>query len=366
MQARIPFSRQSLSLSPSKIERYRLCPFSYFGDAVLKLKEKKKNRFANQESGTFLHSILEQFLKKHTETGVFVPADSEAELQQEADELIDAYFLQVLGGMGDKSKQFLHTCGNLRKTLYLLLINLSRELSSCDFLPVGFEVSMGLPNSKLPAVEFTLDHDKKVYLVGSIDRADTYCKNGITYVRVVDYKSYGKTLDMNLVEKYGLDEQMLLYLFSYCRLHAKNGEVFTPAGVLYSPLKLALADTSATTPEHKLQASRDKQLCRTGILLEDRGVLAAMDREFSGKFVPVSLDSEGNLKHTKTLVPKAEFDRLEALVEEQLLDMASRIFDGEMDVRPLRMGRSVDACHYCKLSAASRYNMEGGAADETE
>lgn len=365
-QARIPFSRNSLYLSPSKIELYRNCPFSYFGQSILKLKEKKRNRFANQESGTFLHSILEDFLRNHIVDGSFVPPVSEEALRQETDALIDAYFLRVTGGTDDKSKQFLHTCENLRKTLYLLLDNLTCEFSAGDFLPVGFEVSMGMPDSKLPAVEFTTEDGKKVYLIGSIDRVDTYHKNGITYVRVVDYKSYAKELNMSLVEQYGLDEQMLLYLFAYCRLHAKNGEVFMPAGVLYNPVKLAMAPASGSEDDAELQKNRDKQLCRTGILLEDTDVLMAMDREFSGKYVPVSLDKSGNLKKNKSILPKEEFDRLEALLEKQLLEMADKIFHGEMDVRPLKLGKHQDACHYCKFGSACRYYMEGGTVYEAE
>ena len=366
LRARIPFSGSSLRLSPSKIEQYRSCPFSYFAQSVLKLKEKKRNRFANRESGTFLHSILEDFLKNHVVDGKFVPSASQEALQQETDDLIAAYFLRVTGGLDDKSKQFLHTCENLRKTLYLLLDNLTGEFSSGDFLPVGFEVSMGMKDSNLPALEFSTEEGKKVYLIGSIDRVDTYHKDGVTYVRVVDYKSYGKELNLDLVEKYGLDEQMLLYLFAYCRLNARDGEVFAPAGVLYNPVKLALADTQGAPGDEDLQKQREKQLCRTGILLEDTRVLAAMDRDFTGKYIPVRLDKDGNLKKNKSLLSQEDFDRLEKLVEKQLLEMADRIFAGEMDVRPLKLGRYQDACHYCKFGSACRFYSEGGSAYETE
>ncbi len=366
LQVKIPFRKDSLHLSPSKIELYRNCPFSYFGSAVMKLKEKKRNRFANQESGTFLHSILEEFLRRHTVDGAFVPSPSREALQEEADELILAYFQRVTGGMDDKSKRFLHTCENLRKTLYLLLANLTDEFASGDFLPAGFEVSMGMKDSKLPAVEYRTEDGKRVYLIGSIDRVDTYQKDGITYVRVVDYKSYAKELNLDLVETYGLDEQMLLYLFAYCRLQAKDGEVFVPAGVLYNPVKLALADTLGAKSEDDLQKQREKQLCRTGILLEDQEILMAMDREFSGKYIPVKLDKEGRLKKNKALLPKEEFDRLEVLLEQQLLEMASKIFAGEMDIRPLKLGKFQDACHYCKFGSACRYYMEGGSAYEAE
>ncbi|MBQ2254558.1 MAG: PD-(D/E)XK nuclease family protein, partial [Clostridia bacterium] len=356
---------ESLRLSPSKIELYRGCPFSYFGNAVMKLKEKKTNRFANQESGTFLHAVLEQFIRAHVQDGKFVPAESEEALRREADGYIDDYLSRVIGGEDHKSKRFLHTCENLKKTLYLLLSNLSGELSCSDFLPAGFEVSMGMKGSKLPAVEYLTPEGKRVYLIGSIDRVDTYEKDGVTYVRVVDYKSYAKELHMESVEDYGLDQQMLLYLFAYCRLNAKEGEVFVPAGVLYNPVRLTFAKETGGETEEDLQADREKKLCRTGILLEDAEIIHAMDRTESGRYLPVKFDKDGQLKKSKNLLPETEFARLDKLVESQLIRLAEDIFAGEMDIRPLKLGNRHDACQYCKLQSACRFSGEGGTEYES-
>lgn len=364
-EARIPYQGSSLRLSPSKIELYRGCPFSYFGNAVMKLKEKKTNRFAGQESGSFLHAVLEQFLRAHTAEGRFLPPPSEEALRQEADGYIEDYLARVTGGIEDKSKRFLHTCENLKKTLYLLLSNLSGELSHSEFLPAGFEVGMGMQGSKLPALEFTTPEGKRVYLIGSIDRVDTYKKDGVTYVRVVDYKSYAKELHMESVEDYGLDQQMLLYLFAYCRLQAKDGEVFMPAGVLYNPVRLTFAKETGGETEEALAADREKQLCRTGILLDDPEIILAMDGTGSGKYLPVKFDKDGTLKKSKNLLPPEEFARLDRLVEAQLIRLAEDIFAGEMDIRPLKLGNYHDACQYCKLQSACRFVGEGGTEHES-
>ena len=363
-EAKIPYRGESLRLSPSKIELYRGCPFSYFGNAVMRLKEKKTNRFAGQESGSFLHAVLEQFLRAHTAEGKFIPPESEEALRKEADSYIDDYLTRVTGGADDKSKRFLHTCENLKKTLYLLLSNLTGELSLSDFVPIGFEVSMGMQGSKLPAVEYLTPEGKRVYLIGSIDRVDTYRKDGVTYVRVVDYKSYAKELHMESVEDYGLDQQMLLYLFAYCRLNAKDGEVFTPAGVLYNPVRLTFAEETGSETEEELRTDREKKLCRTGVLLDDEEIILAMDRSAGGKYLPVKFDKEGALKKSKHLLPPEEFERLNRLVEAQLIRLGEDIFAGEMDIRPLKLGNYHDACRYCKLQSACRYNEEGGTEDE--
>jgi len=355
--ARIENPSSTLRLSPSGIERYRFCPFSYFGGYVLRLKEKKKNRFATQEIGTFIHAILEQFLRAHTQSGKFVPSENDAELEREADELIERYFLAVVGGLAGKSKRFLHTYRNLRKTLLILLRNLTEEFRDSDFLPSGFEVNIGMGGG-LPAVEFVTEDGKRVYLCGSIDRVDLYKKDGVTYVRVVDYKTYGKTLKMDYVREYGLDEQMLLYLFAYCKQSAADGEVFVPAGVLYDKATLPfVAETGNETPE-ELKEKQDAELKRTGIILEDTSVALAMDRKASGKYLPVTFDENGVLKSGKGTMTESGFEELRELLETQILSLADAVFDGDMDVRPLILDDHHDACHYCNLKSACRYQKD--------
>ena len=214
-------------------------------------------------------------------------------------------------------------------------------------------------------MEYLTPEGKRVYLIGSIDRVDTYEKDGVTYVRVVDYKSYAKELHMESVEDYGLDQQMLLYLFAYCRLNAKDGEIFMPAGVLYNPVRLTFAQETGGETEEELQSDREKKLCRTGILLDDPEIIHAMDRSGSGKYLPVKFDKEGALKKSKNLLPAEEFERLNRLVETQLIRLGEDIFAGEMDIRPLKLGNYHDACQYCKLQSACRYNGEGGTEYES-
>jgi ATP-dependent helicase/nuclease subunit B len=170
---------------------------------------------------------------------------------------------------------------------------------------------------------------------------------------------------MESVEDYGLDQQMLLYLFAYCRLNAKEGEVFVPAGVLYNPVRLTFAKETGGETEEDLQADREKKLCRTGILLEDAEIIHAMDRTESGRYLPVKFDKDGQLKKSKNLLPETEFARLDKLVESQLIRLAEDIFAGEMDIRPLKLGNRHDACQYCKLQSACRFSGEGGTEYES-
>jgi ATP-dependent helicase/nuclease subunit B len=90
----------------------------------------------------------------------------------------------------------------------------------------------------IPAYELPLQ-EGKVRVTGSIDRVDLMEKDGIKYIRVVDYKTGQK--EFKLSELFdGLNIQMVLYLMAL----EKNGKNYygdiIPSGVLYLPSRIGL------------------------------------------------------------------------------------------------------------------------------
>ena len=353
-EARIDYTSRTLRLSPSGLERYRYCPFSYFGNHLLRLKEKQRNRFASPEIGTFIHKILERFLTLHTADGRFVPPASPEELAKETEALTTQYLSELSDGALGENKRFLRTYRNLRKLLLLLLGNLSGEFAGSRFRPAGFEVGIGIGPDGLPAIKLPLEDGKTASLCGVIDRVDVYEQDGVQYARVVDYKTYKKGLRLDYAREYGLDEQMLLYLFAYCRAASAGRKEIRPAGVLYNIATLPFVEAIDGESDESLQKRLETKLERTGVILEDTEIARAMDGTEKGAYLPASFDKDGEIKPGKGTLPAEEFASLEELLEQQLRDTAEQIFCGNMDVRPLEVDDEHRACTYCKLRPACR------------
>lgn len=350
--AHINIKQDTLNLSPSRIERYEYCAFSYFAEYILKLRKNKKIKFATPEIGTFIHKILEQFLIERTKDGVFsVPEDEKIKLS--VNRLAEKYFLNVVGGLKGKSRRFLHTYGNLKKTLNLLLHNISDEFSQSKFLPCEFELKIGYNDeNSVPPVSFSLEGDKKAVIRGSIDRVDTYTKDGITYVRVVDYKTYAKDFSLEFVEQ-GLDTQMLNYLFAYC-MSGKNRK---PAGILYYTAKLPVIDIEGGESDEKINEKLYKELKRTGIILKDKDIVLAMDKNGDGKYIPVKIKKNGTFYKSSEnkLIDSVDFEQLEKKLADQIVSLAERVLEGDMRVNPKRIDENHDACKYCDYKSVCRY-----------
>ena len=370
--ASAPSSSDTVTLSPSSLETYRKCPFRYFGQYVLKLEETKKNGLGGPEFGTLVHGALESFVRNHTKDGRFVPPAGRAELEREADALL-AEQLEKTGLTNESGGRFRHTCRNVREVILFAAEKLTEEMQSSRFVPAGFEVGIGRKGgNSLPALAIRTKDGKTVYLVGSIDRVDCYRKDDVTYVRVVDYKTYGKELSMRLVNEFGLDQQMFLYLLAYCKNGGRglrDGEVLEPAGVLYNNAELSYLSVQGTETPDQLEQRKENELRlkHTGVLLNDKAVLAAMDGSGDGQYLPSGLIGAKGLKEdSSNLLTGDQFRSLFDGLERRLAEDGDRILNGRMDIRPVKADGLADGCAYCPMKAACRYTAQTRSDGEAE
>ena len=340
--------KSSMSLSPSRMERYAYCPFSYFGKYVLKLAENKKAEFGPAEIGTFIHDVLRIFVSERMKDGAFVSPDDET-IAKRVDELTEDYIYSLCGKEA-MSKRFAYAVSRLKLTLRLLLRNVSDELSSSDFVPVGFEA---------PAADggyvYVTESGMKVRMNGVIDRVDEYVSNGKAYVRITDYKTGSKTFERKVLD-YGLDMQMLLYMFAY---NASHGDA-SPAAVLYLPAKLEKVENKPgceyCPPDAETLGSEiEKNFKRKGLVTDDFEIIEALEHGRNKRFIPVTITGQNKFKANLTSIESAEgFGKLKIKTENCLKKIASLIADGEMKVSPVCYSESYNACTYCSFKAMCR------------
>lgn len=343
-EARIELDRNVLYLTPSRTDKYAGCAFSFFARYLLKLQENKKAAFAAPEIGTFVHSILEEFVSSRTENGVFTALD-EADANAEVERLTDRYILSVAGEYA-ADKRFSYAVNRFKRTLKLIIKNISNEFSQSSFCPSGFEVKIGYGDG-LPPVEIPTEKGT-VMISGIVDRTDTCVIDGKTYLRVVDYKTGSKKFDLKKIEK-GIDLQMLMYLFACCAAD-KSGNTL-PAGVLYMPASApALEDKEYADIEQAAANSFKK----SGLVLADTNVIRAMEQDGGGVFIPTRLNTDGSISakssSAKTL---EEFEALEIQLKKTLRSMGERLMSGDMAINPIE-DKDVNPCAYCEFKSFCR------------
>lgn len=353
-------SPRRMELTPSRLERYISCPFSYFLRYVLYLSEPRDSNFKSTDTGTFIHKLLEDLIPQIAASAETVSEDA---ITKMVDEAIDEYRLRMLRDWQDpRLKQMFERARPFAK---LLLRRFRDEFRQSDFRPVCYELQIG--GGGLSPLQIPLQDGGSVGVKGVVDRVDCYETDGKYYVRVVDYKTYDKTFSRADVQK-GLDAQMLLYLFSLCenqdptlsaQLGVPVGEHPLPAGILYLNVGTSgIPKDAADDPERAAEG----YFKANGLLLweeENLSLPQAMETDLGGRYIPVSLDKSGNLSRAskKSLADKEEFATLRKEVCEAIGRCGEGIRSGNADAEPLS-DSAHDGCMYCKMRPVCRRRKE--------
>ncbi len=336
---------QEIRFSPSRAERYFSCPFSYYLQYVLRIKARNKVELSPMESGNFIHFIMEQILKVGIDEFSTYHKNI---LTKKVDALTELYIQQNMQGDITQTQRFQNLLRKLKKETVELLLFVIEEQKQSDFHPVSYELDIG---KDVRPLQLTAENGEQVWVTGKIDRVDVMEKDGKRYIRVVDYKTGTKEFSLNEVY-YGLNTQMLIYLFTLCKNTDDLQEETLPGGVLY-----LLGDAPPIAGERPYDEEVKKVYKTDGLVLNDESVLEGMDKSKEGLFIPVKYKNgevtKGSIKYLASL---EKMGKIEQHIETLLTDMASDLLAGEIEAYPVRdTSGKTNPCKYCEYISVCRH-----------
>ena len=345
------FFGNDLRLSASRVEQYHRCRFSYFCKYGLKAEPRRPADLDALAFGTLTHYVMETVLPRYTQEG-FAGIRRERAFADAA-AAVREYAEETMGGLADKTSRFAALLDRLSRVAGALLWQVVRELRQSRFVPVDYELSVGLPAEdgvpSVPPVTLTLPDGSTVRVLGQIDRVDVYrAENGESYVRVVDYKTGSKEFRLSDVVE-GINVQMLIYIFSLWQNGGERYGRVTPAGVLYLPAKLPVIAASRDADAESVEREQTKALRMNGLLLDDPEIVRAMEHDAAGLFIPARLTGKGELAKGASVASLEQFGKLKKKIESLLTDMAETLRGGDVAAFPL--AGETDACAWCDYRA---------------
>jgi ATP-dependent helicase/nuclease subunit B len=337
----------SMRLSPSRVERYHSCPYSFFASDGLRLKKRKKVEFTPLESGNVIHHVLHVCVQKYQGRGL--AELTQKQLEKEVRSVIGDYISARVEKADDLPVRFRYLFERLCGMLSRLLKHIGDEFAQSRFDPVAYEMPIRLDGDVEPLNLKTAD-GTSVVVEGIIDRVDVMtAKNGVKYVRVVDYKSGRKDFKLQDILS-GLNLQMLLYLFTLQENGKGPLENVLPAGVLYMPVREAFITAGRDTTDAEMAGERRKNWRMSGLLLEDAEILAGMEADMAGIFIPAKLKKDGSLDSYSSVADLSRMGRLGAKVQDMIIQMAAALSQGGIAAHPVD-APDYPICAYCDYRA---------------
>ena len=336
-----------LRISPSQLEKYYTCRYGYFLQYVLGLRPRRRAELSADQSGSLMHWVLQMALDPDPAPdnpcaamlAPFIELDDDA-MAELAGLLVDEYARRYLP---EDTARFAYLLSRLKKSMASLLCYLRDEQRQSSFRPVACELKIGSGGDGVRAQTYHLSDGRTVQLVGTVDRADEWVEeDGTRWVRVVDYKTGSKKLDLKEVYC-GLDCQMLLYLFSLTRDGSGRFTGAEPAGVLY-----LLADPA---PENttRANAARSVEYKLDGLVRDEQKLFRAMDADETGRYLPFSyLRGVPSPYQKDKRADSAKLDRIRLHLDDLVTRMGEQLYGGQIAAEPLVTGRS--PCLWCDYS----------------
>ncbi len=355
-----------INSSPSRFDTYSRCRFNYFNRYLLGVYPEVRAQLNSAQTGLVSHKVLELFVKELAKSKVEGKLLSKEKAGERILELLDIHLESITHSKGKQNgitKRFQYLYKRLGVILVAMAENLVDEMLVCDFLPVDYEVTIGFTEDTVKTHPIDIcDPDGNVTgilnIVGQVDRADIFKKDGKTYLRIVDYKTGYKKFNANDVA-YGFNLQMLLYLFCMQYSETKRyGDNIVPAGVLYIPVKrpsisAKLGDSTEKVGNKGLLDS----FKGNGILVDDMDILNAMERGIEGRFIPAKIIKSGALSKYSNVVALEELGKLlkkAALVSSKL---AYSMQQGNVQTNPYSCEiSSCSSCDYMPICRLDRKN----------
>lgn len=353
-------NKKSLHLNPTAFEAYAKCPFNYFCTNTIALRDKKTARFGIDNVGLFIHKILENIIKyifKEIETTKEINDD---ELIAYTEKITKEYLESICPPDLMLSKRLSHLYNRLKKLSLLITKSIITEFSDSDFYPEFFELSInGKENNPAP-LEFTLADGCTVTIGGIIDRVDLYKKDSKIYIRIVDYKTGSKNFSLDDL-KYGINTQMLLYLYTVCKNSSINfisslsddtSATKIPAGIVYLSSNVKPITTSNYQDTDITTGQVQDSFERSGLLLSDEEILFAMSHSFDSKLLLGTKKLKNGSLSGKALTSAEHFNEIYNQLNDVIIKISTNLHNGVIDAKPVKSKNS--PCEYCKSKPICR------------
>lgn len=319
----------TLKTSVSKLEQYRECPFSFHLKYGLRIKEQEEYKLNAIDTGSFMHDVIDEFFEEVDDINKI----DDTELEIIIEKIINEKLKLEKNYIFYSSAKFVTLTNRLKKTIKQSIKYIIYQIKLSDFKVEGHEV------------EFTKKIDN-IELVGKIDRIDIGKNENLEYVRIIDYKSSEKNIDLNQMMA-GTQIQLLTYVDVITEKQHTN-----PAGVLYFNLIEPIVNTNQNLTDEEIEAKIKQSFKMNGLILADIKIIKMMDKSLekgASNIIPVYLDKDENISNSRSsTVTKEQFDNLQKMVKKIIKQISNEILNGNIDIKPMyNKIKKLSACKYC-------------------
>ncbi len=358
-----------LKNSVTRLEKFASCPYAHFLNHGLGIRERDLYEFEASDLGNIFHEAIEHYAKQVHASGKDWTTLSREEQEQLSNQVVDESIEQYENAMLYKSERDKYNIERIKRLMRRSVWAVTEQLACGEFRPEGFEVTFGTDDG-LESTTIPISDDQVMKLRGQIDRVDLCESDTNIFVKILDYKTGSK--ELNLAEVYeGLQLQLFVYLNTALEIERKKqdkeqeGKQVIPAGVLYYRMDDPLVEVdlseamNAAEEDQLIEMEILNKLTPDGLVNKGANVLELLDHTFDNKSyaVPVTKDSKGEIKKTSKAVDQSELETICAFTSKKIQELGTKMADGIIEVKPYQK-KDGSGCMYCKFNQICGFDIK--------
>ncbi len=343
-----------LKTSVSKLETFKSCPYEYFLQYSLKIKEKEELKIKSLDTGSFMHEVINSFFEEINDKKINIKEIDDEQTEKIINEIIEKKLENNKNYIFTATEKYKLLVERLKRIILKALKYIILGLKSSDFSIIGTEVEFDEKKGKYKPIKINLENGKTVEIVGKIDRIDIAKDENNKYIRIIDYKSSIKDIDYTNIYA-GLQLQLITYLDAMCKI-----EDFIPAGILYFNLLEQMISSEKKMTEEEIEEKIKNNFKMKGLILADVKVAQMQDNNLipstSSKIIPAYMDKTGTLSPKKSsIATKEEFEKLQKYVNNTIKEISEEILKGNIELKPYYKNKKTP-CEYCSYKNICEFN----------
>jgi ATP-dependent helicase/nuclease subunit B len=344
--------------SVSRMELFHGCAFSHFASHGLKLRERQLFKLEAPDIGEMFHGALKWISEEVQKNGLTWSQLSKAQCIDLAKQAVKALAPKLQHQILLSSNRYYYIAKKLEHIISRASMILSDHAKASGFVPVGVELGFG-PQEALPPFQFKLRNGTKMELQGRIDRVDKAEDENGVYLRVVDYKSSSRDLDMTEVY-YGLALQMLTYLdIVLSNSRSLVGQEALPAGVLYFHVHNPMVNSKKVLTLDQIENEIFKSFKMKGLVLGESEIVRLMDQTLetgSSDIISAGIKKDGTLSSKSKAASKEDFHYMRKHVRKLYEESGNRIISGATEISPYKL-KDRTPCQFCSFRSVCQFDQ---------
>ncbi len=330
-------------VSPSALEKYALCPYSYFVKYGLKAEEIEDFSLKANNIGDIHHDVLQR-LANHLSNSSEKVSDASSLWQTISEKEIKDFVSKEIDNIREED-----TTGLFKKSFAeQYRIDKLKALSTRFASRMIEQVRQGNID-KIEAekrFDFTFKGTK---IYGKIDRLDTTQLSTETLVKVIDYKSGVTEFNKDLIEK-GLSLQLMLYLESATQGGAK------PIGSFYFHIadpsaEIDIAHLELGEIDEKIAEKISEQYRLDGPFVSNPDEMAALDKRLKE-------NESSTVVNVKKALTANEYEELREKFRESLTRTIADLQAGKISIDPKYTVNKDTSCKYCSYRSVCKFDPQ--------